>query len=433
MSIQVALTRRPRRALILTAALIAALPLAACGGNSGGSGDGKITLSFAWWGDPSRAKSTEDAVALFEKQHPTVKVSTQYATFGPYNQKLATQIAGGGAPDLMQIDWGNQSQYARSNTLMDLATGPARVDISGLDPKFSASGKAGDKQVAVPFGQTAQSIVVNETKLDSLGVPVPKAGWTWDDVARFGAEVHGKSKGKLAGIADPGTTWAAFQSWLAQRGKPMYGPDGKLGFTQADLAAFWTYCTSLRKSGAATPANITATLTAGPAEDPLAKGTAAAEWDYDSIYASHSAATKDHLVLVPLPTVNGQTGMYAKPSMLLSVYAGSKHPKEAAQLLSFLVNDASAANALGASRGLFPNLAVRKARQASATGTDKVVSDYEAASAPLIGPTPTAPPKGDGQLIVLMQRIYGAVSFGQQSPSAGAAAFMSQAQQTLAQ
>src|SRR4051794_31903468 len=224
MSNHVALTRRPRRALILTAALIAALPLAACGGKSGESGDGKITLSFAWWGDATRAKSTQNAVALFEKQHPTIKVSTQYATFGPYNQKLATQIAGGGAPDLMQIDWGNQSQYARSNTLMDLATGPAQVDISGLDPKFSASGQTGGKQVAVPVGQTAQSIVVNETKLDSLGVPVPKAGWTWDDVARFGAEVHGKSKGKVAGIADPGTTWAAFQSWLAQRGKPMYGP-----------------------------------------------------------------------------------------------------------------------------------------------------------------------------------------------------------------
>ncbi|GHH79689.1 sugar ABC transporter substrate-binding protein [Streptomyces sulfonofaciens] len=434
MRIRVAPTRRSKlaTAVIAATAVAASLTLTACGGESGGSGDGKVHLSFSWWGDASRAKSTEAAIKLFEKAHPTIEVGTQYAQFGPYNQKLATQIAGGGAPDLIQIDWGNQSQYARSNTLLDLSSGAAKVDFSGLDPAFASSGKDGDKQVALPFGQTTQSFVVDETELKSLGVPVPEAGWTWDDVATFGKAVHDRSKGEVAGLSDPGTTWAAFQSWLYQRGKDLYTKDGRLGFTQADLEGFWNFCAGLRKSGAATPANQTATLANGPAEDPLAKNTAAAEWDYDSIYASHAAANKDHLVLVPLPTVGGKTGMYAKPSMLLSVYAGSKHPKEAAELLSFLVNDPKAAGALGTSRGLFPNLGVRKSQTASATGDDKVVSDYEAANAARLSPTPTAPPKGDGQLITLMQRIYGGISFGQQSVAAGAKDFMAQAQQALA-
>lgn len=422
--------RRPLQVIAVAAAVVASLLLTACGGGSGGSG-GKVKLSFSWWGDATRAKATQDAVAAFEKANPTITVSTQYATFGPYNQKLATQIAGGGAPDLMQIDWGNQSQYAQSNTLLDLATGPGATDITGLDPKFAGSGKDGAEQVAIPFGQTTQSIVVDVTELEALGVAVPKAGWTWDDVAAYGAEVRAKSKGKLYGIADPGTTWAAFQSWLLQNGKQLYTPEGRLGFAKDDLTAFWTYCDSLRKSGAATAANLTATLINGPAEDPLAKGTAAAEWDYDSIFASHAAATKDKLALVPLPTVGGQTGMYAKPSMLLSVYARSKHPKEAAELLSFLINDPAAAKALGTSRGLFPNLAVRKTLTAGATGNDKTVADFEAANASQLAPTPTAPPKGDGQLITLMQRIYGGVSFGQQSPSAGAGSFMQQAEQIL--
>jgi multiple sugar transport system substrate-binding protein len=425
--------RRPRSvpAVAVATAVVASLSLAACGSGSGSSGDGKTTISFSWWGDATRAKVTEDAITAFEKVHPDITVRTQYAAFGPYNQKLATQIAGGGAPDLMQIDWGNQSQYAQSNTLMDLSSGPSSVDISGLDPTFTGSGKENGKQVAVPFGQTAQSIVVDVTKLAALGIAVPKPGWTWDDVAAFGTQVHDKSQGKVAGITDPGTTWAAFQSWLAQRGKNLYTADGKLAFTKTDLEGFWTYCDGLRKSGAATPGNVTATLTNGPAEDPLAKGTAAAEWDYDSIYASHSAATKDKLTLLPLPAYNGKTGMYAKPSMLLSVYSRSKHPKEAAELLSFLVNDPKAAAALGTSRGLFPNLAVRKTQSASASGTTKEVSDFEAASVPLLVATPAAPPKGDGELITLMQRIYGAVSFGQQSPSAAAGDFMSQAEQIL--
>jgi multiple sugar transport system substrate-binding protein len=418
-------------AIAVATAVAASLSLTACGGDSGSS-DGKVHISFSWWGDATRAKVTQDAIKVFEKANPTIKVSTQYAAFGPYNQKLATQIAGGGAPDLMQIDWGNQSQYATGNTLLDVASGDGKADISGLDPKFVASGKDDTKQVAVPFGQNTQGFVVNESKLKSLGVAVPEAGWTWDDLAAFGKTVHDKSKGKVAGVSDPGSTWAAFQSWLYQRGKDLYTKDGKLGFTQADLEGFWNFCTSLRKSGAATPANVTATLPNGPAEDPLAKGTAAAEWDYDSVFASHVAATKDKLVLVPLPTEGGKTGMYAKPSMLLSVYAGSDHPKEAAKLLNFLINDSKAADALGTSRGLYPNLSIRKAKTATVTGTDKTVFDFEAANAAGMSPTPSAPPKGDGQLLVLMQRLYGAVSFGQQSVSAGAKDFMAQAEQALA-
>ncbi|MFI0898082.1 ABC transporter substrate-binding protein [Streptomyces sp. NPDC020983] len=421
------------RTLAVATTVVCSLSLAACGSGSDSSGGGKVKLSFSWWGDASRAKATEDAVAAFEKAHPDITVSTQYANFASYNQKLATQIAGGGASDLIQIDWGNQSQYARSHTLLDLSAGPGKVDLSGLDPKFAGSGKDGAKQVAVPFGQATQSFVVDTTKLQSLGVPVPQAGWTWDDLKTYAQAVHDKSGGKVAGISDPGTTWAAFQSWLLQRGKQLYTGDGKLAFTKEDLAGFWNFCTDLRKSGAATPANQTATLVSGPAEDPLAKGTAAAEWDYDSIYASHAAATKDTLALVPLPSEGGRTGMYAKPSMLLSVYARSKHPKEAAELLSFLVNDPKAAAALGSSRGLFPNLAVRKQQAATASGPDKTVSDFEAANATQLAATPAAPPKGDGQLITLMQRIYGAVSFGQQSPEDAAGSFIQQAEQILGQ
>ncbi|MFI6345984.1 ABC transporter substrate-binding protein [Streptomyces sp. NPDC050560] len=433
MKIPVTVARRvrPVHAAAIAALLLASPALAACGGDSDESADGTVRLSFSWWGDSSRAKATEAAIDQFEKANPKIKVSTSYAQFGPYNQKLATQMAGGGAPDVIQIDWGNQSQYAGSNTLMDLAKGPAKVDFSGLDPKFAGSGKDGDKQVALPFGQTTQSIVVDTTKLKDLGVPVPKAGWTWDDLAEFGRQVHNKSKGKLYGITDPGATWAAFQSWLDQKGTALYTDDGKLGFQQSDLEGFWTYCDGLRKSGAATPANQSTTFNNGPAEDPLAKGTAAAEWDYDSIYASHAAATKDTLALLPLPTVDGKTGMYAKPSMLLSVYARSKHPQEAAKLLGFLVNDPAAAKSLGTSRGLFPNLDARKEQTAKFTGGDKVVSDFEASAQSGLSPTPPAPPKGDGQLITLMQREYGSVSFGQESVAAGAKNFMTQAQQAL--
>jgi multiple sugar transport system substrate-binding protein len=410
------------------AAVLAAASLAAAGCSSSGSSssDGKVTLNFSWWGDDTRAKVTQSAIDLFTKAHPNITVKTQYAPFGPYGTKLATQVSGGNAPDLFQIDRSYQSQYAAEGVLADLGKYSSVLQLSGIDPNFLASGKYNNEQIAVPFGQTTQVIVVDTAKLQQLGVAAPQPTWTWQDLQTWGQQVHDKSGGKVSGIADPGGTWGAFQSWQYQHGKQMYA-GGKVAFTQADLESFWNFTLGLSKSGAATPANVTATIDGVPADEPLAKGASVAEWDYDSVFASYVGATKDQLTIVPLPTVDGKAGMFAAPSMLLSVSSRSKHPTEAAELLSFLVNDSGAASALGTGRGLFPNTQVRSTLASSATGPAKQVYGYESQVQSSMIPSPAAPPKGDSDLLAAMTRIYQGVTAGQQSVSAGAAAFMQQA------
>jgi multiple sugar transport system substrate-binding protein len=420
--------RDHRRKWLGVAAVLAAASLAAAGCSSGGSSssDGKVTLNFSWWGDDTRAKATQDAINLFTKANPNITVKTQYAPFAPYGTKLATQVSGGNAPDLFQVDRSYQAQYSAEGVLTDLNKFQGAANLSGIDANFLASGKYKGAQMAVPFGQATQVIVVDSSKIQQLGVPAPKAGWTWDDLKSWAQQVHDKSGGKVAGLADPGGTWAAFESWQYQNGKQLYS-DGKVAFTQADLEAFWNFTQGMSKSGAATKATVTATIDGVPADEPLAKGAAAAEWDYDSVFASYVGATKDTLQILPLPSVNGKTGMYAKPSMLLSVYSKSKHQREAAELLSFLVNDAGAASALGTGRGLFPNTQVRTSLAAGATGPVKQVYDLESTVESSLIATPPAPPKGDSDLLAAMTRIYQGVTAGQQSVSAGAAAFVAQA------
>ncbi|GIH18799.1 ABC transporter substrate-binding protein [Rugosimonospora africana] len=432
MKVPVAHGRGHRRTLLGVAAVFAAASLVAAGCSSGGSdsSDGKVTLNFSWWGDDTRAKVTQDAIDLFVKQHPTITVKTQYAPFGPYGTKLATQVSGGNAPDLFQIDRSYQSQYAGEGVLADLGKYGSALKLDGIDANFLASGKFDNKQIAVPFGQTTQVIVVDTTKLQQLGVTAPQPTWTWQDLQTWGEQVHSKSGGKVSGMADPGGTWGAFQSWQYQHGKQMYA-DGKPAFTQADLESFWNFTLGMSKSGAATPANVTATINGVPADEPLAKGLATAEWDYDSVFASYVGATKDQLAILPLPSVDGKTGMFAAPSMLLSVSSRSKHPTEAAELLNFLVNDSAAAGALGTGRGLFPNTQVRATLAGSATGPAKQVYEYEASVQSSMIPSPPAPPKGDSDLLAAMTRIYQGVTAGQQSVSAGAKAFMQQAQSSI--
>ncbi|MGO4424502.1 extracellular solute-binding protein, partial [Streptomyces sp. MCAF7] len=97
------LPRPSRRAVLAVAAvgLSTALTgtLSACSAASGDTSG--ITLRFSWWGNDDRAARTEDAVRLFEKEHPGVTVRTSNGDFGAYLQKLATQAAGGGVPDVV--------------------------------------------------------------------------------------------------------------------------------------------------------------------------------------------------------------------------------------------------------------------------------------------------------------------------------------------
>ncbi|HMI33026.1 MAG TPA: extracellular solute-binding protein, partial [Propionibacteriaceae bacterium] len=93
------------------AAAATTMGLAACapgsqgGGSQGGGGEsGTAELALAWWGNPTRNKNTEAEIAAFTAANPNVKISGQPGDFASYWDKLATQTAGGTAPDIIQMD-----------------------------------------------------------------------------------------------------------------------------------------------------------------------------------------------------------------------------------------------------------------------------------------------------------------------------------------
>jgi multiple sugar transport system substrate-binding protein len=417
----------------MTAVVLLTLATACGSSGSSSSTNSKVTITFSWWGNASRAKATVAAIKLFEKAHPNITVDTEYTPFGTYEQKIATQAAGGSMPDLVTIDRGVQNEYAQRGLLLDLSSYVGKtLQLSGLNSAFVSSGQTSGKQYAVPMAQNSQSIVVDQTRVQSLGLSMPQAGWTWSQWQSWASQVSTKSHGKYYGLVDPGTLWPGFQSWEIQHGSSLYS-NGKIHFTVADLTAWWTMCTQLRTSGAATNAQLTATVDGLPDDEPLLKARAVAEWDYDSLFSMYSAGTTDKLTLVSLPTAGGSTGMFAQPSMMLGVSANSPHATEAVELLNFLVNSPTAATALGTSRGLFPNLQVRQSMSSSATGAMQTVYSYESANANNLAATPVAPPKGDSQLLTLMQTTYQKVAFGQLTPAAAAQQFYSQAQGIIGQ
>jgi multiple sugar transport system substrate-binding protein len=427
-------TPRWGRRLVATVAVavLAGGALAACGDSESGSGSdgGPVTLRFSWWGSDSRAKLTTEAINAFTAKYPNIKVQTDYAAYAPYWQKIATETAGGNAPDVIQMDYRYLSEYGKRKALLDLDKQSAVLPLTGLEPALAGTGKIDGKTVAVPFGQNTVSIAVDTTALEGLGLALPKIT-NWTDFANWAKEVNTKSGGKVHGVSDMGYAEDIFELYLLQNGKSLYGADGKFGFTEADVTAFWTLWQDMVKSGAATTAEISNQYDGTTAKSALVQGKSTAEFIFDNTLGGTQAATKNKLALVGFPTNGSSSGMYYKPTMLLSATAQSKHPKEAAQLIDFLVNSEEAGKVLKVDRGLPANTAVRTAVVPGLTDASAVVVKYEESVKANLAKTPAAPPKGDGEVKNLFQKEYQAVTSGQKPIADGAKSFLQQANQAI--
>jgi len=403
---------------------------AACGDDD--SGDGPVTLRFTWWGNADRAELTEKALDMFEAKHTGIKVETSYAEFNAYFQKMATEIAGGSAPDVLQMDYRYVREYADRGVLAEFG-GKAAVDTSKFNKSLIKGGTVGGKVYAIPMGQNTQEFTYDPAAWQAAGATAPAEGWTWADLETAAGKVSQATGNKVRGVVDFGPIEDWFEVWLRQQGKSLYSDDGKLAYTAADVQKYWEYTDKLRRSGAATQADVTSKVDGSQANDPVTQKTASSGFGYDSGFTPKTWEIMGReMKLASFPTTGGELGQYAKPSMLISISKKSKHAKEAAQLIDFLLNDKEAGALLGTSRGLPVNSDIRDSIGATLTGPPKVAYEYEKQLLPKLKDAPPPPPKGAGAVKQAFQRIYDDVMFQRSPIPAAAEKFINEAKQALA-
>jgi pectin-derived oligosaccharide transport system substrate-binding protein len=431
------LGRRASRGTVLLLAATLALTgglATACGSSSSSGSGGAVTIRFVWWGNADRAKATDAAVAAFEKANPGVTVKTEYASYDAYFQKLATEVAGGDSPDLIQLDRATLGEYQQKGVLLPLDPYAGKsLRTSDISPLLLASGRISGGQYAVPGGQTTQMLVYDKTLWSRAGASPPAAGWTWAQFASM-SEAVGKATG-TPGSTDFGWAIDWFEAYLAQHGKHLYTPDGKLGFTADDLAAFWNLTGTIRAADGLSKPTATTKMDGSTANSALVTKQAASEVNYDSNLTGYlKAYSGGTLAEAPLPTDDpAVSGLAAMPPVSFAVSKRSAHPDAAVKLLDFITNDPGAGAILGTSRGLPPNLATRASVCAKASPSDKAVCAYEDSVKSIVGPSFGNWPIGSAAVKRDFQQIYDDVIFGRTSVSAGAARVVGDAQQTLSQ
>ena len=244
-------------------------------GSQGGGGEGGATeLALAWWGNPTRNKNTEAMIAAYTAANPNVKISGQPGEFNSYWDKLATQTAGGTAPDIIQMDMAYIAEYGTRGALLDLG----KVDVSKFVEGTVDSGKINDKLVGVNAGINSALFFANPKIFEKAKMELPDdTTWTWDQMAEVGAEVASKA-GVPFGIASVMGSDPLFATFLRQNGKELFTPDG-LGFEAAEAQAWYDLMVKFQKAKAlGTPEQISEEVAKPLDQSALVIGKAAMQY-----------------------------------------------------------------------------------------------------------------------------------------------------------
>ncbi|MBL0888671.1 ABC transporter substrate-binding protein [Myceligenerans indicum] len=420
-------TRRGVRAG--TAALAAAgmVALGACSGGPAVGGDEEIALTFAFWGDASRADRYEESIALFEEEHPNVTVQPSYAGFGDYWTARNTEAAGSSLPDVFQMDVTYLYQYASTHQLLPLDEYTRdTIDISSFPESVMPATRVDGQIYGIPTSTGTLANFFNADLLADLGMEPPEGDLTWDEYDAYLTEVAGAGADHDP-VVDGSTQYvqimSVFEIWLAQRGKTLYTPEGELGFTEGDLAEWWGRGTRMLESGGFVDPKRTEQLES----DTLSARYTASEISFYNFLVRFTEGTGGDEFTMTLPPADDpdDRGLYLKPSLMLSIGANSEHPEVAAEFIDFITNDPQVSEIFGTSRGV--PVSASAIEGLDAEGLDAQILEYWEQVAEFADDAPPPPPEGAGAVEAEFIRIAQDVAFGATSIDDGVAEFFTSA------
>ncbi|EEV37814.1 hypothetical protein ECBG_00083 [Enterococcus casseliflavus EC20] len=351
--------------------------LTACGNNKRDSADDTTTIRISWWGGDDRHEATLAAIKAFEKENPDIKVKAEYSGWDDVEQKMATQITGQTEPDVMQINYDWLAQYSPDGTGFADLSKLDELDLSGYSDSNLASGKVNDIQVAVPFSENARMWTVNKKVFEEKGIEVPT---TWDGYIEAASKF---GEGEYPARID---TYALLTYLQQVTNKSILADDGTFQYDKQTLVdAFNWYQGLIDKK-------VIPTIQETKEESDANNGQSSKKWldgkygtltDWSSLIAGKYNNLKEaggELSIANFPTLTegGKQVVINKPSMMFAISKNSKHPKESAKLLNFLLNEEAGVKAMSLARGVPINSHAVEIldKDGQISGIDKEIQEY---------------------------------------------------------
>lgn len=182
----------------------------------------------------------DDAIKLFEKQNPGVKVEyTSGILKEDYSEWLSGQLLSENAPDVFYVLADDFNNFAEIGVLADLSLfikDDKDFNKKAFYSSAYAYGQYDGSQYALPYECAPKLMFVNKSILDKEGIEIPNEEWTWDDFYSICENVTKDTDGN--GTVDQfgviGYTWEeAFESegikLFNQKGTKCDFTDDKIG------------------------------------------------------------------------------------------------------------------------------------------------------------------------------------------------------------
>ncbi|MCD1261391.1 extracellular solute-binding protein [Paenibacillus athensensis] len=314
-----------------------------------------VTLRFSWWGAQDRNKATLEAIDLYMKKNPGVKIQGEYMDYNGFYEKLVAQLSGGTAPDIIQIvdrwflDLAGQKPF-----LLDLDTQKS-IDFSTVDPEFMKTQLFNGKKVGFPTGLQGGVLLYNKAFFKKFGIPEDTV-WTWDNLIEWGKKVQAQDKNSYLFSTDSDELDTLLRTYQKQlTGNQWIKDDYSFGWTKDDMVKMLTFTKSLFDQGVTEPLAKAILYKNKSNENPAwIKGTLGMQYKFISLIPNYLKIKEHELGVAALPVGNGMkdTGVYTGSTLLLSINAASKNAEEAAKFINWMSNDPEAIGILGTTRGV---------------------------------------------------------------------------------
>jgi multiple sugar transport system substrate-binding protein len=393
-----------------------------------------IKLRFAFWAGGDRTILYNRILDNFEKKYPHIKISREIADFGPYWDKLATETAAGNPPDIFQQHLTKVVEYASRDQLLPLTdyVDQGLIDLSDFNEKIINSGRYEDDIVMVTLGNSITGALYNADIFAEAGVDPPEWDWTWTEFEEKAIELaNAIDREDFWGVEDHGGDERIFGEFVRQRGGDFYNAEGKLGFTKEDMITYLSMFDRLRQEKAAPSPEVSEEFATDNKERhifPL--GMVAISMKASNHLGAYQGYTEDELSITRVPNQGGDEGGLTSSGAYISISPHSEHPKEAAMLINYWINDPEAGELFLLEQGVPGSSAiVERIKPLMGPSQQKIATYVNEASEYAAEPYPA--PASSSEVVTLFEQANDYVAFGQKSIEKAVEDFFNEASRIL--
>lgn len=359
----------PRWVLLVVVA-VAVASATACVALLMGMGDEEPTketrtaVSYSWWGNDKRHAYTLAGLDRFEESHTDIQVSPYYGVWDGFEQRNAVVMRSHDASDVMQINYAWLSEYSPDGTgYYDLYQLSDVIDLSQFSDRDLSFGTVDGHLNALPIAYNMPVFWYNADLYAKYGLEVPR---TWDDL--FAAAQVMRADGVYPLSAVKKHVWMLVVAWYEQTtGQSAFDESGACQVGEEGLKQMLAFYQQLVGQGVLAPP--------GQNESGLSTGTAAGVlcWISDSErYCKPLTDQGTQVALGPNLSVSegNLTGWYMKPATMLAISSFTPCPRQAGELVDYLLSDPDYALMQGTEKGV----PVSRSAHDALEGADKLGS-----------------------------------------------------------